>query len=89
MIEFRKEQAHNRFPMDVINPALTVYPVAVIMDCRTLADNRWQSAAGTAGGVFSVTAVVTLRPANGKRRAMPYDTGREAATASDRRGRVV
>ncbi|MEO7728405.1 MAG: DUF3305 domain-containing protein [Burkholderiales bacterium] len=29
--------------MDASNPALTVYPVAVIMECRTLAGNRWQT----------------------------------------------
>ena len=56
MIEFRKEQAHNRFPMDVIDPALTVYPVAVIMDCRTLADNRWQTVQWEAHGVVPDTS---------------------------------
>lgn len=42
--------------MDAINPAVTVYPVAVIMECRTLVGNRWLTAQWEAQGVVPDTA---------------------------------
>lgn len=44
--------------MDAINPTATVYPVAVIMECRTLADNRWQTLQWEARGVAPDAAPV-------------------------------
>jgi hypothetical protein len=38
--------------MDAINPTVTVCPVAVIMECRTLAGNRWQTEQWEAKGVM-------------------------------------
>jgi hypothetical protein len=56
LIEFPRLQAHNRQPMDAINPTVTAYPVAVIMECRTLANNRWQTLQWETQGVVSDAA---------------------------------
>jgi hypothetical protein len=37
--------------MDAINPSATTYPVAIVMECRTLAGNRWQTVQWEASGV--------------------------------------
>ncbi len=39
--------------MDASNPAITVYPVAIIMECRTLSANRWQTEQWEACGVVT------------------------------------
>ena len=42
--------------MDAISPTETVYPVAVVMECRTLAGNRWQTVQWEARGIAPDTA---------------------------------
>ena len=37
--------------MDAINPTATAWPVAVVMECRTLGDNRWQTVQWEARGI--------------------------------------
>jgi hypothetical protein len=55
LIEFLRMQAHNRQPMDAVNPPVTVCPVAVIMECNVLAGNRWQTLQWEARGVVRDT----------------------------------
>ena len=38
--------------MDAASPSATVYPVAVVMECTTLAGNRWQAVQWEARGVL-------------------------------------
>jgi hypothetical protein len=42
--------------MDAINEIATAYQVAVIMECRTLADNRWQTVQWEARGITADAA---------------------------------
>ena len=55
-IEISRLRAHNRQPMDLITPSVNVCSVAVIMERRTLAGNRWQTQQWEARGVECHTA---------------------------------
>jgi len=55
-IEFPRLRAHNRHPMDAIEAKRTIWPVAVVMDCTTLSNNRWQSTQWEASGVLPDTS---------------------------------